>query len=363
MGLGDGQEEDLWPRCPSGYLEPPLPRDAQLLRDALVKGLVNCRSFKISGPGDCGEGPNDNVYKSGHLTPSDAVAVILAIIADSSLPIKSLFLQFETDDAGSWFGSGRIDTARLHMPMYHSPARYHLPALYDSPTFKAGWACIEELLLEHSSDSRDQEWCLHLITHAPSLKKLALHFYHAAAASTLTDELISSRYELPRLQEIKFKSADITLEKIQKLFRSSRHSLRTLWFLHVYLEGEENNWKGFFQDLAMTFPFLNNISFGHLIERSNNLAGKRDKFISFPSLANNPIVPNLLMKGPDRRFRPQSDCRLLQPSGLPVRLTYQTRREGRRVAGVSYQGPSVNAVLKILAESAEISRGIVLLQP
>ena len=90
--LGDGHETDLWPRCPSGYLEPPLPRGAQILRDVLVKGLVHCRSFKVSGPGDYGEAPRYNAYKSGHLTPTDAAGVILAVVADSSLPIKSLSL-------------------------------------------------------------------------------------------------------------------------------------------------------------------------------------------------------------------------------------------------------------------------------
>lgn len=54
-----------------------------MLQDILLNDLMNCRSFHIYGA-HAGEAP----YESDRLTSGDAVAIILTIIAETSLPIK-----------------------------------------------------------------------------------------------------------------------------------------------------------------------------------------------------------------------------------------------------------------------------------
>lgn len=72
-----------WRRNASGSLETPLPA-VGILREILVGKLVNCRSFHIHGYEDF-LGPNE----PDRLMQGDIVGIILAVIAETSLPVKS----------------------------------------------------------------------------------------------------------------------------------------------------------------------------------------------------------------------------------------------------------------------------------
>ena len=53
-------------------------------------------------------------YGSEGLMPSDAIGIILAIIAETSLPVKAFRMDFRSR------GTGRVDAKRLQMPLTYS---------------------------------------------------------------------------------------------------------------------------------------------------------------------------------------------------------------------------------------------------
>jgi len=67
-----------WHRHSSGHTEAPLP-GLEKLQDILVHNLPNCRSFHIRSLGGSDDESND-------LTPSDAIAIILSIVAIPAYP-------------------------------------------------------------------------------------------------------------------------------------------------------------------------------------------------------------------------------------------------------------------------------------
>ncbi len=315
----DPEEQTLWPRHLSGYLEAPLP-GAQQLRDILLERLVNCRSFHIYG--------FDNVeqpYESGHLLPSDAVGIILTVIAETSLPVKSFFVDYRHNQ---YSGRGRIDVKRLQMQPYQHPG------------FKSGWAYLQELYLDYYIDSDDSDWVLNLILHAPNLQKLWLNFSQGADVPLI--HRLTSEHRLPRLQYLRLTCAHVTVGQISKLLTNSHDSLQELALRFVTI-GSGGSWVEIFRELRANFPRLGSISLGWLREET----AEERMIISYPSLQNNPLVPG------SERTIPRSDCRLLQPLGLPITLTYRKWCGEMRVFHVRYHGSQMDVVLKALIESAE----------
>ncbi|KAI9841924.1 MAG: hypothetical protein M1837_000310 [Sclerophora amabilis] len=312
-------EQDLrWRRHPSGYLEIQ-DSEFRLLRRVLVEGLVNCRSFNVHGHDDV-----DGLYESNRLTPSDAVGIILAIVADTSLPVKSFSVDFSPNS------TGRLDAKRLQLP------------LYQQPEFRSGWSHIQELLLEYSIDSNDLDWALDLVLHAPKLERLSLNFYDHSSQfiNRLTKE-----GQLPALQSLRLTSAYVTVESISKLLMSCRDSLRELSLKFVRLE-HGGAWATVLRELRSNFSLLE--SFSLLWLRGEDKSGGI-LHLMFPTLSDNPIV-----SGSEDASLPRSDCRLLKPLGLPINLVYKRFRKEVRVIGVNYHGRRMDAVLDILAESAEV---------
>lgn len=143
--LGQGFQ---WHRHPADHTEAPLPGFEEL-QDILVHNLPNCRSFHIRNPGGSGEESDD-------LTPSDVIAIVLSIVAHTSLPVDSFIVDF---------GSGYIDARRLQMWQYRQPL------------FRSGWSHVQELSLVQSlMTSETFDWAIGLIVHATSLRKLSLGF-------------------------------------------------------------------------------------------------------------------------------------------------------------------------------------------
>ena len=317
QGFNELERDSSWHRNPSGYLEAP-PLMARILGDILVKRLVNCRSFHIHGYDDVGR-----LYESGILTPSDAVGIVLAIIAEHSLPVKSFFVHFTER------GTGRLDVKRLQLPLYQQPG------------FRFGWAHLRELYLQYSIDFNDSDWAMHLILHAPRLQKLSLGFYHNIDIPLI--DRLTSRYELPRLQYLSLSFAYVTVESILRLLVNSHDSLRELSFRHVAMKSG-STWERFFRESRAEFSALESIS---VLRPSENVP-EHNTHVRFPKLLDNPVVP-----GSETTSLPRSDCRLLKSSGLPIRLTYKKMYGKVKVIGVSYHGSEMNSILEILAESAE----------
>ena len=315
----DPEEQVLWPRHLSGYLEAPAP-GTQQLRDILLEKLVNCRSFHIHGPDDV-----EQPYDSGHLLPSDAIGVILAVIAETSLPVKSFFVDYRRNQ---YSGGGRIDLKRLQLQPYQHPR------------FKSGWAYLQELYLDYYIDSDDSDWALNLILHAPNLQKLSLNFNQGADVPLI--HRLTSEHRLPRLQSLRLACAQVTVEQISKLLTNSYDSLHVLALRFVTI-GSGGSWGEIFRELRAKFSRLESISLGWLRKET---ADERS-LVSFSTLHKNPLVPG------SERTMPRSDCRLLQPWGLPITLTYKKWCGETRVFGVRYHGSQMDVVLKILIESAE----------
>ncbi|KAL9102173.1 MAG: hypothetical protein Q9163_002647 [Psora crenata] len=305
---------------------------AQRVRDILVERLVNCRSFHLQGhdEGNChffhiGYGELfDNTFDCDHLTCSDYLAMVLAIISEASLPVKSFWVDFR--------GPGRLDVKRLQFPVYQQPA------------FRCGWAHLQELYLEHGIAADQIDWVVDLISHAPTLQKLSLTFQSDACSTDLINRLIIG-HELPALQYLKLFCARVTVKQMSGLLMASRNSLRELFLRHCYVR-DGGPWVTFFRELAKYFLLLESINFVRLTEYGT-FAGN---CVHYPTLLDNPIVPGSKVTS----FPERSEFRLLQPLQLPAKLIWKPRHGIRWAVGIKYRGPQVDAVLNMMADLAQV---------
>ena len=148
--LGQGFQ---WHRHASCHVEAPLSPGVRTLQELLVNKLVNCRSFHIHSRGGVEE-----YYESTYLLSSDAVGIILGIIAETALPVKSFIVNFRKQ------ASGFVDSYRLQTP------------LYQQSSFKNAWAQTQELSLECCLMADTVIWASDLVLPSTNLKKLSLHF-------------------------------------------------------------------------------------------------------------------------------------------------------------------------------------------
>ena len=286
-----------WHRHPSDHIEAPLP-GLEKLQDILVHSLPNCRSFRIRSLGG-----SDN--ESDDLTPSDAIAIILSIVATTSLPVKS----FTVD-----FGRGQVDAKRLQIWQYRLPS------------FRNGWSHMRELSVEQSLTSENFDWAIDLIVHATGLRKLSLGFEFDYSASFI--ERLCSSNALHGLASLRLACAHVTSDKLFKLIVRSRCSLRALSFQHVSIESG-GDWPTVLGQLRDQLPLLETISV-HWLAGYGRESGTH---VMFPSLSSNPVVPG----SGGRRFT----------------LTGKRWKGERRIFGVDYQGPGVDKALEILVKAAE----------
>lgn len=237
-----------------------------MLRDVLTK-LVECKSFHIDSLGE-DEGP----YGSNYLTASDVTAIILSIIAETSLPVKS----FDVDcrDRGSVKAfdveARLVDAKRLQMHLYQQPA------------FLAAWDNLEDLRLALHLQSDTFNWARNLVSHTTRLKKLSLHFGYVMSVSFIED-LLSSPTVFQRLQEFKLGCIHFTVEMLLSLLLHCRSNLRrlSLSFIHIH----SGNWVQLLTELK-TFPLLEDIA----IEWPKWSNDKGLYWFHFPALDDNPVV-------------------------------------------------------------------------
>ncbi len=212
--LGQGLD---WPRHSSGCLAENL--NINLLRDALSQRLLNCRSFLIDSYDE---------YKPRHdtdrLVSSDAVGLILSIIAEADLAVHSFTVQ------SIHFGQGRLDTPRLQMP------------ITQTPNFGKAWSQIEELVLDYAITSDQYSSMLHLISLAPRVRKLSLGFFEADASFV---QRLSSSHQLNRLEELRLQGAMVTVDTVTSLLLQNRDTLHSLSLQFTALH-DEDKWSTVF---------------------------------------------------------------------------------------------------------------------
>lgn len=307
-----------WNRGPSGSLVAPLV-GANLLRDILVK-LVKCRSFHVDSYDEYQERDD-----TGFLIPGDVVGMVLSIITDTNLAVKSFTVK------STHSGSGRLETKRLQFPLCRQPQ------------FIAAWAHLEDFILECGVTCDQYDWVLDLVSHAPRLRKLSLGFHDDSITFM---ERLASAHLLNQLEDLSLVSAHMTVETISKLLLQHRDTLRAISFKFVTIR-DGGSWATIFGLVRGEFPSLQNVSVFWLKEHKSPGEWSR---VTFTKLARYPAVP-----GPERRRlgdgRLKSNSRFLKPPKHPSSLIYWGRVES--AVGVSYQGPAVDQFLNALAETVE----------
>jgi len=126
----------------------------QTLQGALL-ALDNCRSFCIYNDGS----NTGKRYNRGYLRPSDAVAIVLHIIAETGLPVRSLVADFFAFDESS------VEINQLRLTNYQKFE------------FKNGWSQLQELFFRQRIMPQQSNWVKNLVAAAPNLRCLNIGFW------------------------------------------------------------------------------------------------------------------------------------------------------------------------------------------
>lgn len=320
-GFGKGYQ---WHRNASGQLVAPY-EAVETLTDIVVNDLVNCRSFRVD---TYDEYFIDNI--PSFIMPGDAVGIVLAMIASSSLAIQQLSIQSRHVDRTT---AGRLKTARLGT------------AVCSQPGFVAGWLNLKELVLKNVITYNQQDFMFDLIRHAPELQILCLVFDEDEniTASSLLQRLTSAE-SCPSLQDFSLHSANIDVGVVCDFLGSRAATLRSLEFQSVEIK-EGDTWRSVLSILSAKLPRLQSCKMSLLREMKGNA-----EYVRFDKLTDLPTVPGseVFM---DSRLK--HDSRSMLGSSNHVHLTYSNYCEALHALSVRYTGPAMTTFLLLLADAVE----------
>lgn len=295
-----------WHRLEEGCVDTRLSSAVQLFQD-ILKGMTKCTSFSIQTLGGMEHDPH-MAYLLPSLLPSDVICIILSIIAETDLPVKSFFVNYRS------LGLGSESARRLQM------------SFCQRPKLRNAWKNVEELELEHMLTSHTFEWAKNLVLHPTSLKKLRLHFDFDHTTSFIGD-LLAFPHVFQGLQEFKLGSAHVTGNMLSSILMETSKSLRVLSFWHLTLH--EGTWVAVLEQLRDNIPLLESVSINWPTECNN----EDRTHVQFPSLDDNGVIPG--------------------SNGRKFELRHKKWKGQRRVWGASYHGPlGMDKALDILAKSA-----------
>lgn len=288
-GVGQGFP---WTRSPLGTIE--LPHQAvQTLQDVLLK-LENCRSFYINVPHFKEEMPDC-------LSASAVLAIVLHIIAEASLPVKSIWIE----PTYAW------DVTQLHLQTYQTPK------------FKSAWARLQQVSIHHPQEE-DFDLTVNLISSATGLRRLSLHIGND---DELLDNL-SSCDKLPMLQELHLEQVRwASPETLSRFLLRFGQTLRSLSVHNSWVEG--NTWEPIFSLLRSDFPLLRTITLQKI--KIHGYLGWR--WVVFPKLYENPSPPDL--------------------NGGSFVITEKITPGRKPSTQISYSGQEMDMALDILTKSME----------
>ena len=296
----------LWNRHPSGHLVAPLPA-VKTLREILGDKFVNCRSFRFHTFQFHSDYDAIDLDQSAYLTTTDTIAIILTIIAETGLPVESFHVDLNA------FGGSPVDIKRLDI----------LP--YQTPEFRAGWACLRELILGYTLSHEAVDWTVELILRASCLQKLELGHHFDDTIGLIFHRLLSAE-TLPRLEELSILKGRFTEELLSNLVLRFRDSLRILSLCSIVIT-PGGTWPAVFRAWRGSLPLLERISVKHLRNR-----GPPKTHIIFPSIGDDPVIPET---GGQRFFD----------------LTHREFGGEQAIVGVAYRGPSMKMAFEILVRS------------
>ena len=307
-----------WPRHLSGCLAENSNIDP--LRDILSRRLLNCRSFFIHSYDEY-----EPRHDTDRLVPSDVFGLILSIVAEADISIRSFTIQ------SSHHGNGRLDTTRLQMP------------LSQTTKFVGAWSQIKELVLDYAITSDQWDWVLHLISSASRLRKLSLGFYEG---DTSFMQRLSSLHDLNRLEELRLGSARTTGDAIRSVLLQNRDTLHSLSLQHTTLD-DEGKWSMMFKNMESQFPQLQNLVLFWLREGTNHSR------VIFSKLLRYPVISGSEVRSPQNRLK--CDSRRIELMEDPIRLKYWGI--GKMVVGIEYHGKEIDIVLSAIADTVETEHG------
>ncbi|EFQ99843.1 hypothetical protein MGYG_02855 [Nannizzia gypsea CBS 118893] len=178
-----------WDRSSSGCLIVPQ-HIIDILSDTLAL-LVNCRSFEVHHiyrP--------EHQYTSNFLGGSDAIKILLYIMAETAFPVKSL--TFERGVARGWRYDDHIHGERLDIPALHKLG------------VRAGLSQLQSLTLNYQKELESSvDWTCELIRATTSLMRLIVRLNEFDKAPLLFDRLTSTNV-LPPLQELVLESCEFS---------------------------------------------------------------------------------------------------------------------------------------------------------
>lgn len=295
--LGEGLP---WSRHPLGYL---LPEQGIQQWIDILHHLVNCTSFSLVR-----DGWSDKNKALDHLTPTDAITVILKAITEACIPVQKFLVDFKPSNRS---GNCELDMRRINVPDTQDPG------------FITAWANLQALQLNFTMNPRmTTNWVIPLVQHATGLRKLAIQFDRGREAEAIIEHL--SSIDTPsQLQELTLRSASkINSARLSGLLRRHRDSICVLDMHSIVLDS--TGWKSIFQ-MVGEFPLLESFLFSSL---------KEDYYyVHFP------IPPESLVtdKATEFSFRPK------MLKGQSVNIS------------ASCRGPSANVIVQKLAEATVLA--------
>ncbi|GMG54267.1 unnamed protein product [Aspergillus oryzae var. brunneus] len=234
MGLGF-----QWTRHNSGQLDVEQSPGARWLRDILLS-FPNCRSFTVH----LDYGWNDSSEHS-RLGPSDGITIIMDIVAETGIPVRSFSVYAHPSSSG--FAFNNVDPRCLQFDILKDPA------------FINSWAQVEKLKFHHNFVPGDiGEWVASVITLAPRLKTLEIGFDYTPDAQVITTRLSSGPVVLSELRELVLTEAsEIEWDELLTLLRFTCRTLRCLTLQRLQLKG--GTWIPLLAQLYQ-FPLLEDLT-------------------------------------------------------------------------------------------------------
>ncbi|KAB8199164.1 hypothetical protein BDV34DRAFT_231472 [Aspergillus parasiticus] len=234
MGLGI-----QWKRHNSGQLDVEQSRGARWLRDVLLS-FPNCRSFTVH----LDYGWNDSSERS-RLGPSDGITMIMDIIAETGIPVRSFSVYAHPRSSG--FAFNDVDPRCLQFD------------ILQDPTFINSWAHVDKLKFHHNFiPGNIGEWVASVIALAPRLKTLEIGFDYTPDAQIITTRLASGPVVLSKLQELTLTEAsEMEWNELLTLLRFTCRALRCLKLERLQLKG--GTWFPLLAQLHQ-FPLLQDLT-------------------------------------------------------------------------------------------------------
>ncbi|KAI4137384.1 MAG: hypothetical protein L6R39_007317 [Caloplaca ligustica] len=300
----------LWSRHENGYLEE-TQLSAQPLKDILCHRLTTCRSFSIYGNSDDGD-------ELECLSPTDVTSLILSVIAQTGLRIRSFIVDLNhKHSSGAVYGSGSLCEKRL------------LPsAFFQHPGFREAWAHLEALHLHQDLDEQSMSWTKTLMRLATNLRSISLKVNPSEGEAGHEILNFGIMHRIGGLREISLRSFDANDSCLLAFLKNSCDTLETLslWAIRIPRPGGT---KSLFTHLGTNFPRLKTISILAMFETLGT--------------ADDPITSWIIYQNLPQKLQ----------SSMPSRRQPELENRRKGVIGAHYTGEHAPKVLQCMAESAE----------